>query len=161
MEIKIDIKNFDLKNLKKYIEELGTRTTNFLQELTDSGIPIIDSSIATAQGDSDKTHSCYVTVESNNNVFTATLNVQGRDIAFLEFGAGYFYNGSTEHPKASEMGMGVGTYPGQTHAFDVGWWYLDEMGEKRYSHGTEARFPLYRAKEKMVNTFFDIAKKHF
>ena len=159
--IEIKLSNAGLKNLTAFAGQLETRVELFIEALMQVGIPVIDTSIATAQGDSDRTHSTYVTIEQRGLFISATLNVQGKDIAFLEFGAGIYYNGANEHPKASELGMGVGTYPNQTHAFDLGWWYTDDMGVKHYSHGTEARFPLYRAKQEMQNRFFEVAKQFF
>ena len=159
--MEIFIENSKLKNLTAFADQLEYRTQSFLEALCNAGIPVIDTSIATSMGDSDKQHSTYVTVTMSGYVVEATLTVQGKDIAFIEFGAGIFYNGANEHPKASEMGMGVGTYPGQTHAFDVGWWYIGEDGQKHYSHGTEARYPLYNAKQTMVSRFFEIAKEYF
>ena len=43
-------------------------------------------------------------------------------VLFLEFGTGLKGFG---HPEASENGMGAGTYPGQTHAFDPNGWMFE------------------------------------
>ena len=63
----------------------------------------------------------------------------------IEFGAGIRYN-PTANPKASEFGMGVGTFPGQTHAENPeGWYYLDSNGEWKHSYGVQASMPMYKA----------------
>ena len=43
----------------------------------------------------------------------------------------------TSTPKAREYGMGVGSFPGQTHALNDYWWYRDKDGRLRFSQGTE------------------------
>lgn len=63
----------------------------------------------------------------------------------IEFGAGIRYNPKA-NPKASEFGMGVGTFPDQTHAFDSnGWYYLGDDGEWHHSYGVKATMPMYKA----------------
>ena len=68
----------------------------------------------------------------------------------VEFGAGIYYNRGKENPNASEYGLGVGTYPGQIHAFEDGWYFLDEDGEWKYTHGVEATMPVYSAATEII-----------
>ena len=78
---------------------------------------------------------------------------------FVEFGAGLLGQG---HPKAAELGMGTGTYPGQTHAEDPnGWWFetddpqlivrTSEKTGKTYGHtyGNPPYMPMYLAAKKI------------
>lgn len=63
----------------------------------------------------------------------------------IEFGSGIRLN-PTANPLASEFGMGVGTFPGQTHALEPGgWMYLDKDGNWRHSYGVKATMPFYKA----------------
>ena len=79
----------------------------------------------------------------------------------VEFGAGIFYN-STENPKAPELGFGVGTYPGQIHAFEDGWYYWDDKTETwRYTHGIKATMPMYNAEQQIIQQYVKIAREVF
>ena len=79
----------------------------------------------------------------------------------VEFGAGIFYN-SEENPKAPELGFGVGTYPGQIHAFEDGWYYWDDKTETwRYAHGIKATMPMYNAEQQIIQQYVKIAMEVF
>ena len=63
----------------------------------------------------------------------------------VEFGAGIHHNAKA-NPKAAELGFGVGTFPGQTHAFQDSWWYWDAKDEKwKRTYGIKATMPMYSA----------------
>lgn len=63
----------------------------------------------------------------------------------IEFGSGIRLN-TTANPLSSEFGMGVGTFPDQTHALDPGgWYYLDKDGNWKHSYGVKATMPFYKA----------------
>lgn len=79
----------------------------------------------------------------------------------IEFGAGIYYN-SSENPKSAEMGFGVGTFPGQIHAFEDGWYYWDENASKwRYTHGVKATMPMYKADIEIIAQAVSVARKIF
>ena len=98
-------------------------------------------------------------------VLTATSGA----ILFMEFGAGARYGSG--HPWAGQFGMGPGTYPGQTHAFNPrGWWFetsdpnlivfIGENG-KTYGHsyGNAPHMPFYQASARMRDRILDIARE--
>lgn len=153
-----------LSQLKNKIDKLAKDFPNkmemFLENLMRAGIPVIDENIGIGEGDSSTTHSTSVVVNRDKDTIVATLYVNGVDIAFLEFGAGIYYH-TADHPKASELGMGVGTYPGQTHAYDEFWWYRDEQGVAHYSQGTEMTMPVYLAGQEIIAKFGEIARETF
>jgi hypothetical protein len=79
----------------------------------------------------------------------------------IEFGAGIHYN-KDPNPKASELGFGVGTFPGQIHAFDEGWFYWDEDSQSwKYTHGVKATMPMYNASIEIIKNIKKIAKEVF
>lgn len=81
-------------------------------------------------------------------------------LLLVEFGAGIHFN-PIPNPKANELGMGVGTFPGQIHAFDDGWYYMDDDGLWHYTHGTKATMPMYYAGQEMRAMITKIAKEVF
>ena len=82
-------------------------------------------------------------------------------ILAIEFGAGIHYN-KTPNPEAIKLGYGVGTFPGQIHAFEDMWFYWDEDAEEwRPTHGVRATMPMYEAKKMVLETVVGIAKEVF
>ena len=82
-------------------------------------------------------------------------------LLLVEFGAGIRLN-SNENPKAGEFGMGVGTYPGQIHAFDPdGWYYWGEDEKWHHTYGTKATMPMYIASVAIRTQVADIAREVF
>ena len=53
------------------------------------------------------------------------------------------------------------SFPGQTHAFEDGWYYPDENGEWHYTHGTKATMPMYNASTEMLLNIRKIAREVF
>ena len=79
----------------------------------------------------------------------------------VEFGAGIHYN-KEPNPKANKLGYGVGTFPGQIHAFEGGWHYWDEESQSwKYTHGIKATMPMYNASLDIIKNIQKIAKEVF
>lgn len=78
----------------------------------------------------------------------------------VEFGAGIHYN-PEPNPKANDMGYGVGTYPGQIHAFEDGWYYLGEDNKWHYSKGIKSTMPIYKASMEIISQYEKIFKEVF
>ena len=79
----------------------------------------------------------------------------------IEFGSGIRLN-PTANPLASEFGMGVGTFPGQTHALEPGgWMYLDKDGNWKHSYGVKATMPFYKAMTEIQRNVNDVVKDVF
>lgn len=150
-----------IKELEKYRDSLERKNEIFVKRLKEIGINVITSKIAQARTEDDK--DLYIEDETKalKSVVVARIRVTGKMILFIEFGAGVFYNQGNAHPLASQFGYGVGTYPGQTHAEDDFWFFIDENGDKHMSHGTEATMPLYNAYREMYIQVLAIAREVF
>jgi hypothetical protein len=98
----------------------------------------------------------------NGDITGASVRLSGDKVLFIEFSAGITY-GSNNYPLPSGSEYGVGTYPGQTHAFSpYGWWYTDERsGETRHSYGNRAYMPMYHAEQAVIIAVRKIAKEVF
>ena len=99
------------------------------------------------------------------------LYAQSTAILFFEFGAGV--REGYGHPKAAELGMGPGTYPGKGHWDDKnGWWfYTDDPRLTIYtnkdgrgvghSYGNRPHMPFYAADQQIRADILRVAKEVF
>ncbi len=160
------------KQLLDYKEELSSKCDKFVLKLAEIGIPVVESKVAEAgftydekgiQSGSDTEHNTYVKVDSLIGMSKATLVLEGKEILFIEFGAGVSYNGSvgsSPHPKGQENGFLIGTY-GMGHGSQKVWGYYADSGELVLTHGTKATMPMYEASLKIRNEVLKIAKDVF
>ena len=84
----------------------------------------------------------------------------GETILILEFGSGIKYGAG--HPQAGDFGYGPGTYPGQTHVPDPGyWWYTGDDGQSHFSVGNAPGMVMYLTAMEMRIELERIAKEVF
>lgn len=166
-----------IENLKKQLidyrdNELQRKIDLFVNRLAQRGIPTIESKISDAsytydekniQSGSNTEHSTYIKVDKLIGMSQATLVLEGREVLFIEFGAGIFYNteaGTSPHPKGAENGFLIGTY-GEGHGVQKVWGYYAESGELVLTHGVKATMPMYSASLEIRNNVVQIAKEVF
>lgn len=153
-----------IKELQQYKNSLDFRCALFVEELGKIGVKTAQEIFHTdGEGDSPRTVSVtFELTDTRNNKCVGQIVATGEGVLFWEFGAGIYYNNGNAHPKAAELGMGVGTYPNQRHAINPGyWWYTDDAGKAHFSRGTEATMPMYKASLEMIDKIKDVAKEVF
>ena len=80
-------------------------------------------------------------------------------LMMAEFGSGL---PAQQNPRGPEFGMGTGTFPGQTHAWDPdGWWYQDLEGEWHHSYGETPTMPMTEASKAMIKAVRKTAREVF
>lgn len=172
---KSDLSVKGLERLKKELLEykrdyLQDRVKTLVERLAESGVSIAKAKV------NESPLGKYVTIQTNiteeqagcKAIIVATGAIKESEgyspfntLLAIEFGAGIHHN-STANPNADKFGLGVGTFPGQIHAFDDGWWYWDDkLQEWRYTHGVKAIMPMYNASMEMQNKIVSIAKEVF
>lgn len=78
-------------------------------------------------------------------------------LLMAEFGSGF----GAENPMKIE-GVGQGSFPNQTHAFDKeGWYWIDLEGNLNHSYGIKAKLPMYNASLRMREIITKTAKEVF
>lgn len=152
-----------IKELKSYQQSLDEKNDLFVSELSKLGLETARMVISShTHGTGATQGSLRIETTSTGEIASMQIVVESEAILFLEFGAGFRYNSGAGNPYAGQMGMGAGTYPGQTHADDPnGWWYQDETGEWKHSFGIKADMPMYKAYVAMFEQINAIAKRIF
>ena len=161
-----------IKEVRKYKEYLRKKTDELVKALAESGIPVIDENMGAAnytydengvRSGSDTSHYSYVKMESFGDVSRAKLIVEGKELLFIEFGAGVYYNGpagTSPHPKGQEFGFLIGSY-GAGYGQRKVWGYYDDDGQLVLTHGVEATMPVLKASQEIIENYVSVARKVF
>lgn len=173
--LKTDLSVKGIENLKKQLieyrdVELPSKCKELATKLANIGVNIASAKIG------ESPLGKYVTLKTDISadkmgykaILIATGEVIQSDdyndfsvLLAIEFGAGIHYN-QKPNPKADEFDMGVGTFPGQIHAFEDGWFYWNEEAQEwRYTHGVKATMPMYTASERILQDIVKTAKEVF
>lgn len=151
-----------IRELEAYRDSLKNKNEIFVEKLADLGVPIIDKRIGASTGDASTEHDTEITIYSSGDHAQAVLSVSGREIMFIEFGSGIYYNKDNPAPHAAEFGYGVGTWPGQKFALNEkppGWWYRDDANNLHRSLGQQATAPLLSATHEIIENIRKIARE--
>ena len=158
-----------IKQIEQYRNDLPRKCQEICQRLSEEGVRVANVAINSVP--IGKTITLTTDINPSKMGCKAVMKITGRETRTedgrtffstlaIEFGSGIYYN-KTANPKSSEFGMGVGTFPGQTHAFQDGWYYLGDDGEWHYSHGVQASMPMYKASVEMRQKIDTIVKEVF
>lgn len=100
-----------------------------------------------------------ISVEEVENGYAVIAD--GHTVLILEFGAGIRYAYDPDHPLSGQFGMGPGTYPGQTHAFDEwGWWLPKDKGGQ-HTYGNPPSMGMYYAGKELREQVEAVAREVF
>ena len=163
-----------IKELEKYRDDLMRKNELFIKRLADIGVDAALMTLATkGQGDAERDANFDLTFNVEKEVVHGRITISSQPhvnqdgrvfyphLAW-EFGAGNYFNTGLSNPKASEFGMGPGTFPGQTHVPQPGFWYYrDENGDPVRSYGTQATMPMYKASLEIILQIEAIAEEVF
>ena len=161
-----------IKKLEKYRDSLDYKNDIFVKRLADIGVTAAEIRVAKGEGDTSKDVRFSVVFNTSKGeaegriIISSDPKVDENGRKFYphlawEFGAGIYYNNGNANPHASEFGMGVGKFPGQTHALNDYWWYRDENDVLHLSKGTEDTMPMYYASLEIIKQIEAIAWEVF
>lgn len=159
------------RQLLQYKDSLPIKCEKLVSRLLQSGVEVSQSKI------SESPLGKYVTVTTNisadkmgcKGILLAKGAVKEQEgyapfsiLLAIEFGAGIHFNPTPNPLIGSEFPYGVGTFPGQTHAYEDMWWYWDEKEQKWMpTHGVKATMPMYKAGEDIRSKIIKTAKEIF
>ena len=182
MKATLSTKSIDslIKELKSYKAGLQTKCHEFVVRLAECGISAAYVSVGEEFGK-------YITFRSVDTFFNGravAIMVGSSDLlkrewmladgskkeAYIspilmeEFGSGSKASdasGKENAEIAKKLGMGRGSFPDQTHAFQDEWWWKDLDGEWHSSSGAEPSMPMFKASLEMRVHIKRIAREVF
>jgi hypothetical protein len=156
--------------LKKYQNDLTTKCKLLAKELAEIGVKVAEARIGESplgkyvsiQTDiTEEQAGCKAILIATGEVKESEGYAPFNTLLAIEFGAGIHHN-PTPNPSADKFGLGVGTFPGQIHAFEDGWYYWDDKAQEwRYTHGVKATMPMYSADMAIIKDVVKTAKEVF
>lgn len=171
--ISLSVKSIDdaIRQLKDYQNSLQGKCDRLVEELSKLGQEVavqhisespIGKTVTVRVNKTPEQMGCKAVLIATGQTITSENREPFYTLLAIEFGAGIFYNKGNANPKAPELGFGVGTYPGQMHAFDDGWYYWNDKTQKwQYTHGIEATMPMYNASQEIIKQYVSIARRVF
>lgn len=159
-----------IDDLTKYRDDFNIKVGVFIRRLTRIAVEEIRKDILSAgitvdgngiESGSKVDHTIAEKYTDGKTYSKAKITVSGKEIMFIEFGAGVYYNSSpSPHPKGEEFGFVIGSY-GKGMGLKQVWGYYGEDGELHLTHGVKATMPLYNAIQKLYKEAPIIAKQVF
>ena len=161
-----------VQELNEFADSFPTRCQMAVQELCDEGIKVATANAGEYKGMILFTKEIDLTESGCSALMIATdlekpvrswryqggeKSVEISPILMAEFGSGW-----AADPEPQIYGMGQGSFPGQTHAFDTqGWFWKDLDGETHHSYGEAPTYPMYKASVEMVSKIQEVFEKYF
>lgn len=146
-----------IKELKEYKISLDLKKDRLLEELANIGVK--EASVRFTSAMYDGVNDSTVTLEPAPGGYA--IVAEGNAVAFIEFGAGVYYNSGEPYPNPRPSGVvGIGEY-GKGHGRRQAWGFTDASGELVITHGNPAAMPMWYASEEMRNKILKIAKEVF
>lgn len=151
--MKIDIRSFSASGiaaataeLTAYVRTLESKVQQAMDELEKIGLDGATTRFSYAPADL----SGDITVSSSSDDLTFTISANGKEVCFIEFGAGVYYNGSGIYPEPLPDGIvGIGQYGKGYGKYDT-WTYMDANGVFHDTHGNQAEMPMYYTKKEIA-----------
>lgn len=156
-----------VRQLYEYRDSLERKNEIFIRRLAEIGIKNIRATMLDVDMGQDKwDYSTEIINTGAGKVAGVKLLLSGRRILYVEFGQGVIYS-NPQHPKAGEMGYGVGTNSPKGWAWNMtkfggGWYYIDpDTGESIHTKGNPAYMPVYKASIEIIQNIRKIANEVF
>ena len=146
-----------IKELKAYKQYFLQKEKELIEGLAKIGIKEASVRFTTAMYDGINDVSVRLDEKKKGYVIVA----EGQAVAFIEFGAGVYHNGSEPYPNPRPQGIvGIGEY-GKGMGKRRAWGYKNENDELVITRGNPAAMPMWYASEEIKNSVLRVAKEVF
>ena len=159
-----------IKQIEDYRNDLPRKCQEICRRLAEEGVRVADAAINSVP--IGKTITLTTDINPSKMGCQAIMKMTGRETRTedgrvfytalaIEFSAGVRY-ANTASLRASDFGMGTGTFPNAKHSWQMeGWYYLGDDGNWHHSFGVQASHPLYSASMEMRQKIDSIVKEVF
>lgn len=159
-----------IKQIEQYRDDLPRKCQEICRRLSEEGVRVADAAINSVP--IGKTITLTTDIDPSKMGCQAIMKMTGRETRTedgrifytalaIEFSAGVRY-ANTASARASNFGMGTGTFPDAKHSWQMeGWYYLGDDGNWHHSFGVRASHPLYSASMEMRQKIDSIVKEVF
>lgn len=174
--IKVDLSKEGLARLQRELQAYKTQVNDKLQvfvtKLANYGVKVAESNVGNfgkyilfqvrAEPSKDGCKAILLATDKSKIIskWKTADGIKTAEVSPLlmaEFGSGQL----AQNPNDIE-GVGQGTFPGQTHAFDSeGWYWVDMNDELHHSYGINPTMPMFKAAQEMENLVMTVAKEVF
>ena len=159
IECTLDKQDFDraIKELNAYKKDFLRREKQLIEGLAEIGLKEASVRFTTAMYDG--TNDVSVQLDETKDGYVIVAN--GQAVAFIEFGAGVYHNGTEPYPNPRPEGIvGIGEY-GKGMGKRKAWGYENENGEIVITRGNPAAMPMWYASEEIKNSVLKVVKEVF
>ena len=157
MSLSVESIDNAIAELKSFRDSIDKKKDKLFEELANIGLEEATLRFTGAVYDRETHTDIEVKSISNGYVIVAS----GKDVAFIEFGAGIHYNNnSTYKGKKPEEISDIGTY-GKGYGSRHMWGYPDGNGGIKLTHGNPAAMPMWYAREEMRKNILKISREVF
>ena len=148
-----------IRELKAYKSQVESKCDEVARRVTEHGRDEAEKGFMIAQYDGPR----QIEVSTDKLDNTHRVIAKGHAVAFIEFGAGVHYNGSSSNyplPKPEGI-VGIGEY-GYKQGRNDSWTFRDgETGDFVTTHGNPAQMPMYHASVQMRQHIEEAAREVF
>ena len=146
-----------IQDLKRYKQEFLDREKRLVEGLAAIGLK--EATVRFTSAMYDGTNDVSVHLETTKNGYA--IVAEGKVVAFIEFGAGVYHNGSGTYPNPLPQGIvGIGQY-GDGHGKQKAWGYYDGNGNLVITRGNPAAMPMWYASEEIKNSVMTVVRQVF
>lgn len=154
-----------IKELEQYKQSVLEREKLLLEKLREIGVQ--EATVRFTSASYDGVNDVEVYYDKTGNGYSIVAS--GEAVAFIEFGAGIYYNGSEPYPNPRPEGVvGIGEY-GKGRGNRRSWYYKGEAGTNGVvqkngaikTRGNPAAMPMWYATEEMRKSILTIAREVF
>lgn len=145
-----------IKQIEQYKKWLVKKEDELLRRLEFLGATKVSMGYARAIYGQDKDIKVSTIIFGN----TLVIQAQGKDVCFVEFGAGirygngYLGNRPEGIVEIGEYGKGKGKNP-------KGWWYTGDDGSSHHSYGNPPAMVMYKTSLELAEAITEIAREVF
>ena len=176
LNLRLDSKSIShaIGELKRYKNDLAIKTEVFVRRLIDAGISVAEKNTGgfgkyisfSKEGKGGIRTVGYLVAEDRSITVEWDYKGEKRTAKLSPLLMAEFGSGKLAEVLFAISGVGQGTFPGQTHAFDEkGWnykeWQDDHKGKWHHSVGYAPTHPMYKADMEMIQKVEEIAREVF